>query len=110
MSFELRDAEQRAEWDSLSASDSFQQRITGIALLHNKTLHTFPLPKKFRQRRFSAGLLVTEGKDNPKQLGEQVVCQADNIRMTITAYYTRTPKMIRYDVVKTGYQRHVGRV
>ena len=108
LSFDLRDDAQRAEWEQSCATDAFQQSITGVALLHNKTLHVLPLPKQFKKRHFTAGLLKTEGSDGERVLGEQVTCQADNVRMCITAYYTRTPKMVRFDVIRTGWQRHIG--
>lgn len=107
LSFELRDEAQRSEWENLCASNAFQETIRGVALLHNRTLHTFPLPKQFKVRRFSAGLLTVPVKDGEKVLGERVMCQADTIRVTITAYYTRTPKMVRIDVMRSGWQRHV---
>ena len=108
LSFELGDEGQRQEWDRLSASSAFQESIRGVALLHNRTLHTLPLPKQFRSLRFSAGLLVSKGGEVGKVTGERVVCQADAVRVSITAYYTQTPKMVRVDVMKTGWQRFTG--
>lgn len=108
LSFELGDEAQREEWEKLSASSAFQESIRGVALLHNRTLNTLPLPKQFRTRRFSAGLISAREKDGERVLGERVVCQADTVRVSITAYYTRTPKMVRVDVVRSGWMRYEG--
>ena len=109
LSFELGDEGQREEWDKLAASNAFQATIRGMALLHNRTLHTLPLPKMFKSLRFSAGLLVSRGRNGVEKVtGERVVCQADVVRIMITAYYTQTPKMVRVDVFKTGWQRFDG--
>ena len=105
LSFELGDEAQRKAWEELSASNAFQATIRGVALLHNRTLHTMPLPKQFKTLRFSAGLFTSKASGGEKIAGERVTCQADAVRVSITAYYTQTPKMVRVDVVRSGWQR-----
>jgi len=108
LSFELGDEKQKEEWTRLAASSAFQCTIRGVALLHNRTLHTMPLPKQFKNLRFSAELLKYRDGSGEKVSGERVVCQADMVRVSITAYYTQTPKMVRIDVVRSGRQRYDG--
>jgi hypothetical protein len=109
LSFELGDEAQRGAWERSAQSSTFQSTIRGVALLHNRTLHTLPLPKQFKSLRFSAELITSKGEGGERVTGERVVCQADAVRVSITAYYTQTPKMVRVDVARTGRMRFDGK-
>jgi len=93
---------ERAEWLRLAGDPSFQETITGLAILNNRILHTLPIPKGFRQVEFSADRI--EDRKNGMIVGERMECQADGILVSEIVYYSKTPRITRVDLLRVGRQ------
>lgn len=108
LEFDLSKEDDFKQWNEWSSVKDFQERITGIGILHEKKFHTLPLPKGFKQVRFSAELVYKSKGDVKKQLGEQLVCHADNIMLTLMVYTYKNPPspvLARVDMRRIGKQR-----
>ena len=107
LSFELLEEEDAKQWNDLMETREFVQGVTGISILYNTYWHTLPLPKKFRHINFHAELLKSVKEGAEKVIGERIICQADDVQISLITYYGNRPKMTRIDVRKTGRQRFV---
>ncbi len=107
LAFDLTKASDVQQWDEWSNVKDFQERITGIGVLHNKKFHTFTLPRKFRKVRFYAELVHSEKRGERKLLGERLVCHADEIKLSLMVYTCQDPPppvLSRMDVERVGKQ------
>lgn len=105
LSFDLTVDEQRERWTGLTSDREFLKGITGIGVLHNKNWHTLPSPKKFHNIQYNAELVRAMKNGVEVDVGERVVCQADDIQITLMVYFGHRPKMARVDVKRIGKQR-----
>jgi len=99
-----------AELQELLADSKWTADISGMAVKSNKEMKALTLPKGFLNVSFSAESLHDSRKSPPAFLGERVHIQADEIRMTLTAFTTRQPRMTRIDIRKTGKPRFLPKV
>jgi hypothetical protein len=103
LEFDLKKEDDVKQWLEWSSVKDFQDRITGIGVLHNKKFHTLPFPKGFSRVRFMAELVTKEKKGVERELGERLICQADNIQLSIMVYTYKNPPppiLSRTDLVK----------
>ena len=103
LEFDLKKEDDMKQWLEWSSVRDFQERITGIGVLHEKKFHTLPFPKGFKRVRFMAELVLKEKKGVNRELGERLVCQADNIQLSILVYTYKNPPppiLSRTDLVK----------
>lgn len=107
ISFDLASEEDVKKWESLSSEKEFVNSITGISILYNTYWHTLPLPKKFRNIRFHAKLVKSAKGGVEKIVGERIVCQADDIQISVITYYGNRPKMTRIDIRRIGKIRYI---
>ena len=108
LEFDLLKEDDLNQWLEWSSVKDFQERITGIGILHDKKFHTFPFPKGFKKVRFQAELVYKTKKGITKLIGEKLVCHADNIKLGITVYTYKNPPppvLSRIDLIKIGKQR-----
>jgi len=108
LEFDLNKEDDFQQWNEWSSVKDFQDRITGIGILHEKKFHTMPFPKGFRQVKFSAELVAKEKDGVKRQVGEKLICHADNIQMTMMVYTYKNPPppiLARIDLVRIGKQR-----
>lgn len=107
LAFDLVKADDVKQWLEWSGVRDFQDRITGIGILHNKKFHTFTFPKKFRKVRFYAELVHSEKKGEKRLLGERLICHADDVKMSLLVYTCANPPppvLSRMDVERVGKQ------
>ena len=103
LEFDLKKEDDLKQWLEWSSVKDFQERITGIGILHGKKFHTLPFPKGFRHVRFMAEIVSKEKKGVERELGERLICQADNIQLSILVYTYKNPPppiLARTDLVK----------
>ena len=103
LEFDLKNDDDLKQWLEWSSVKDFQERITGIGVLHEKKFHTLPFPKGFRHVRFMAEVVTKEKKGVERELGERLICQADNIQLSILVYTYKNPPppiLSRIDMVK----------
>lgn len=106
LEFNLEKEDDLKQWLEWSRVEDFQNRITGIGILHDKKHHTLPLPKGFRHIRFFAELMYSEKGGEKRLLGERVSCHSDNVQISMLVYtYKKPPILTRVDVRRIGYQR-----
>jgi len=107
LSYDLTDPIESRIWRLWQADPQLQHQITGMGIHHDGVFHVLPIPVRFRRRSFSARLLG----EAEKPVGEQVICQADAVRITMSVYRQNgmRPKMVRVDVVQTGTARWLTR-
>ena len=103
LEFDLKnddDVKTGLEW---SSQKDFQEGITGIGILHEKKFHTLPFPKGFRMVRFMAEIVSKEKRGVKRELGERLICHADNIQLSMLVYTYKNPPppiLSRIDMVK----------
>jgi len=102
LSFDLQDKGERAEWLRLAGNPTFQETITGLAVLNDRTLHTLPVPKGFIRIEFTADRVVD--RKTGKTIGERLDCQADGVKVSEMVYYSKTPRVTRVDLLRVGRQ------
>jgi len=107
LSFELDNAEDSANLSELLNDEKGMETITGIGCLHNTFWHALTKPKKFRSVRYSVEQLFGVKNGVKTAHGEKIVCQADDIQLTILVYYNVRPKMARVELRKIGKPRFV---
>lgn len=104
LSFDLADDKGRLEWEANQADPRFQQSITALAILHDRVLHTLPVPKRFRRIAYEA-TLITNGED--AAVAERIGCLADGVSVQLTVYLKASPRTTRVDVRRVGKPRWV---
>ena len=108
LEFDLTKEDDLKQWLEWSSVKDFQERITGIGILHDKKFHTLTLPVGFKQVRFCAELVFKTRKGERKQLGEKLICHADALQLSILVYTYRNPPppiQSRTDLKRIGKQR-----
>lgn len=100
VSFNLCDEEGLSNWEAFKRHTNGQ--ITGLAISHNKYLHTFPKPIQ-NVADFGADTLRAKGSD--KITAERIWVHVDKVRVTLTVYKGKTP-VTRIDVKKMGEIRY----
>lgn len=107
--FDLTKEDDLKQWNEWSSVKDFQERITGIGILHQKKFHVLPLPKGFRQVRFTAELVHKRGKNGNRRLfAEKLICHADSIQLSILVYTDKNPPppiLSRVGLTRIGKQR-----
>lgn len=89
----------------LNSDRDFLKSVTGIGVLYNKHWHTLPFPKKFNHIQYNAELVQINKGGVVVDVGERIICQADDIQINLMVYFGHRPKMARVDVKKIGKQR-----
>lgn len=108
LEFDLTKHDDYQQWVEWSSVRDFQERITGIGILHDKKFHTFPFPEGFGRVRFAAELVHREKGGVKRQLGEQLICHADNIQLVLLVYTYKNPAppvLSRVTMKRIGKQR-----
>lgn len=103
LEFDLKKEDDYKQWLEWVSEKDFQDKITGIGILHEKKFNTLPFPKGFKRVRFMAELVSKEKKGVKRELGERLICQADNIQLSILVYTYKNPPppiLSRTDLVK----------
>jgi len=104
LTFDLTDSVQKGKWDALCTDYSFQQQITGMGIIYNSQLYTLPSPKKFSRRVYFAEII--KHRKNDEYVGERIICQVDDVQISVLVYFGKRPRMSRVDVIKIGRLRH----
>lgn len=102
--FNLQLPEDLSSLNSLGSDPRFIARVRAIWISTEQQTETMPMPKGFRRFHLWADLVRTDGA-NPRVKGERLVLQADDIAVSLTAYYGPVPRMTRVDVQRTGKLR-----
>lgn len=107
ISFDLNEESEREELiDKLSERD-FLRSITGVSSLHNTFWHVLTRPKKFRKVSYFVELVKHKKNGVEKIVGEKIICQADDVQLSILVYYNVRPKITRIELKKIGKQRFI---
>lgn len=109
LSFDLRNKEELDKWKQLCSTSEFQKTIRGVGIVYNTQWYAIPVPKKFKQINYDADIVLNQReKDLEKQVvGERLICQVDDVQITLLVYYGNRPKMSRLDIVKIGKQKFI---
>ena len=105
LSFELDSPDELKSVTKLLNENGFVEAVTGISSLHNTFWHALTKPKKFRKVRYFVEHVMQRKGGILKEVGEKIICQADDIQLTILVYYSVRPKMTRIELRKIGRQR-----
>ena len=112
LAFDLNKPDDLQQWTEWSVVEDFQEKITGVGILHNKKFITIPYPKNFKKVRFMADLVYAEKKGKPRKLmGERLQCHADNNLFSMLVYtYSDPPPPVfaRIDIKRVGKQMFSG--
>lgn len=92
LKFDLDKSSDRSQWIEWSSSKDFQNRITGIGILHNRKYHTLQYPKRFTEIRFFAESVFNEKNRMKRKLGERIVIHADQIKLELLVYTYEDPQ------------------
>jgi len=63
------------------------------------------MPKRFRRIDVKAELIRVQKDGEMREIGERIICQADDVQISLIVYYGNRPKMARIDVKKIGKKR-----
>lgn len=107
LSFDLSNTEECEKVSSLLEGNDFLKAMTGIGCLHRTYWHQLTSPKKFHNVRYNVEKVIQEKNGVTKEVGEKIICQADDIQLTIMVYYNVRPKMTRIELKKIGKQRFI---
>lgn len=107
LSYDLSLESDYIEATELVESKDSTDSVTGISILHNTFWHALPKPRKFRKIRYFVKLVKHTKDGVEKVVGEKIICQADDIQLSILVYYNQRPKMARIEIKRIGRQRFV---
>ena len=105
LSFELNGLDRLDELKRNLEDRGFVEAITGISSLHNTFWHAIPKPKRFRKVRYFVEHVKRNKRGVPVEVGEKIICQADDVQLSVLVYYSIRPKMTRIELRKIGKQR-----
>jgi hypothetical protein len=86
LAFDLNRDDDHRQWAEWSLTKDFQNRITGIGILHDKKFHTLQYPKNFRNVKFYAEAVFNEKTGQKRKLGERLVAHADHVKLELLVY------------------------
>ena len=92
LSFDLNSASDYQQWLEWSSLQDFQNKITGIGILHDKKFHTFQYPKNFKTVNVYAESVFNTKEGSRRKLGERLIVHADQIKLEILVYTYDDPK------------------
>ena len=92
LSFDLNSASDYQQWLEWSSLQDFQNRITGIGILHEKKFHTFQYPKNFRKVNVYAESVFNTKDGSERKLGERLIVHADEVKLELLVYTYEDPK------------------
>jgi len=92
LSFDLNKAPDWQQWLEWSSSQDFQNRITGIGILHDRRFHTVPYPKNFTKVNVYAESVFNKKDGEKRKLGERVIVHADQVKLELLVYTYDEPK------------------
>jgi hypothetical protein len=107
LSFDLTCEKDNDALNDILGNKESMEAITGIGCLHNTFWHALTKPKKFRNVQFSVEQLLGKKEGETSTKGERIICQADDIQLTILIYHNVRPKMTRIEMKKIGKLRFV---
>ena len=99
--FNTEEDEQREQFNKLGYDPHKVKFISGLWVIVDKQRVTLPFPQKFRRVYFYCDIM--RNKRDGVISGDQVVVQADDIRLLVTSYRSHD-RMTRIDLRKTGKQ------
>lgn len=114
LEFDLNKEDDLQLWGEWSIQDDFQNRITGIGVVHSKNLHTIPWPvwdkywgkKWYDKVRFNAELVYH--RKSGKLQGEKVSIHVNELLIELLVYtYTdpKPPVATKFNVRRIGKHR-----
>ncbi len=107
LEFDLNKEADARQWLEWSCVRDFQQRITGIGILHNRKFHILTLPKGFNKVRFYAEIVSTKKHGEIRAQGERLIAHVDEIKLSLTVYTGMNPPppvLARVDAERIGKQ------
>ena len=109
LKFNLTREDDYNQWLEWSSIRDFQDKITGVGIIHNRKFITMPLPKRFKNCQFYAELVYKRNKDGKETLqGERLICHADDVKLSLLVYTYVTnpppPILCKFDAEKIGKQ------
>lgn len=107
ISFDLNEENDKEKITELLGNKDFLGTITGLSSLHNTYWHALTKPKKFRSVSYHVESVKYKKGDVEKIIGEKIICQADDIQLTILVYYNQRPKMTRIELKRIGKRRFI---
>lgn len=105
VSFDLENDTDYHDVVDLLNDENMVQTITGVSSLHHTFWHALVRPKKFRTVKYTVEKVYNTKGGIKKATGEKIICQADDIQLTILVYYNVRPKMTRIEIKKIGKMR-----
>ena len=109
LKFNLNRQDDYNQWLEWSSVHDFQEKVTGVGIIHNRKFIAMPLPSKFKKCKFYAELVHTKNKRKEKVLqGERLTCHADDVKLSLLVYtYTTDPPppvLCKFTAEKIGRQ------
>lgn len=101
LSFDLKNDDQARLWLEKICSREFQSKIRAISIQKNKVQYSLPIPVDF-ERIFVFAENLLPDKDKKFKGGERIVCQADDIRLSMMVHSSQ--RASRVTLSKTGIQ------
>lgn len=99
--FNIEKDEQRDKFNAIGSNPNEVKFISGLWINADKQKVTLPFPQKFRRVYFYCDIM--RNRKDGSISGDQVVVQADDIRLLVTSYRSHD-RMTRIDLRKTGKQ------
>lgn len=98
--FDLEAEESAIEWARLKASSPGS--IRAVSVKTDRTLHALTRPREgFSSLRWD-GELVYHRNGSGRIIGERATLYVDGMTMSILAYRSRRPQMVKYTLEKSG--------
>lgn len=107
LSFNLGNKEDYSSLSDRLDDDVFARSITGISVLYNTYWHAITVPQNFKTITYHVERVVCVKHGIEVNVGERIVCHADDIRLTTLVYYNEKPKITRIDMKKVGKPRYI---
>lgn len=101
ITFDLENPEQQRLWDESQADKTFQDSITGAAIVWNGVQHVIPLPRHFHRLSLEAQLV----RDGEKVVAERLDYQADDSLLSLVVYRGGSVPMVRINLDRIGWRR-----